>query len=76
MMESSGGVILANPNAPTGKAIPLSAIRRVLDGNPDTVVIVDEAYIDYGGESVIGLIMNTRTCWWSTHFRNPGPLPE
>ena len=56
LMESSGGVILANPNAPTGKAIPLSAIRRVLDGNPDTVVIVDEAYIDYGGESVIGLI--------------------
>lgn len=56
LMESSGGVILANPNAPTGRAIPLSAIRKVLDGNPDTVVIVDEAYIDYGGESAIGLI--------------------
>ncbi len=56
MMKSSGGIILANPNAPTGKALPLSAIRNVLDGNPDTVVIVDEAYIDYGGESAIGLI--------------------
>ncbi len=56
LMKSSGGIILANPNAPTGKALPLSAIRNVLDGNPDTVVIVDEAYIDYGGESAIGLI--------------------
>jgi histidinol-phosphate aminotransferase len=56
LMESSGGIILANPNAPTGKALTLSAIRRVLDGNPQSVVIVDEAYIDYGGESAIDLI--------------------
>ncbi len=56
LMNSSGGIILANPNAPTGKALPLSAIRDVLAGNPDTVVIVDEAYIDYGGESALGLI--------------------
>ncbi len=56
LMHSSGGIILANPNAPTGKALPLTAIRDVLIGNPDTVVIVDEAYIDYGGESAIGLI--------------------
>jgi histidinol-phosphate aminotransferase len=56
LMKTSGGVILANPNAPTGKAIPLSAIRSVLDGNPDRVVIVDEAYIDYGGETAVGLI--------------------
>ena len=56
LMQSCGGVILANPNAPTGKVIPLEAIRLLLEGNPDTVVIVDEAYIDYGGESAVGLV--------------------
>lgn len=56
LMRSGGGIILANPNAPTGRALPLSAIRRVLDGNPDTVVVLDEAYIDYGGESAVALI--------------------
>lgn len=56
LMQSSGGIILANPNAPTGKALSMTAVRNLLDGNPDTVVIVDEAYIDYGGESVVRLI--------------------
>ncbi len=56
LTKGSGGIILANPNAPTGKALPLSAIRSVVEGNPDAVVIVDEAYIDYGGQTAIGLI--------------------
>lgn len=56
LMKSCGGVVIANPNAPTGKAMPLSVVREVVEGNPDTVVIVDEAYIDYGGESCVKLI--------------------
>jgi histidinol-phosphate aminotransferase len=49
-------VILANPNAPTGLAVPVSDIERILRSNPDNLVLVDEAYIDFGGDSVVGLI--------------------
>ena len=51
-----GGVIFPNPNAPTGCLMPLDEVRRLLDGNPDRVVIVDEAYIDFGGVSAIELV--------------------
>lgn len=52
----NGGVVLANPNAPTGIAVGLDAVERLLLANPDVVVIIDEAYIDFGGESAAGLI--------------------
>lgn len=54
--EPSGGVVIANPNAPTGQAISLDELRRILNGNREQVVIVDEAYIDFGGDSAVGLI--------------------
>lgn len=52
----NGGVVFPNPNAPTGLAVGLSFIREVLDHNQDVIVIVDEAYIDFGGESALALL--------------------
>lgn len=52
----NGGVIFPNPNAPTGVLLPLEEVEGIIRANPDVVVIVDEAYIDFGGESALPLI--------------------
>ncbi len=54
--RDNGGVVLSNPNAPTAGLLSLGAVARILEHNEDRVVIIDEAYIDFGGESAIGLI--------------------
>lgn len=54
--RENGGIIFPNPNAPTGELMPLDAVEQMVAAHPDVVVIVDEAYIDFGGCSALPLI--------------------
>ncbi|MBN1892263.1 MAG: histidinol-phosphate transaminase [Clostridiales bacterium] len=55
-LKQEGGVAIANPNAPTGMSISVDSIRRILGANPDRIVLIDEAYVCFGGQSCVGLL--------------------
>lgn len=54
--RENGGIVIANPNAPTGILAPLEMIEDIIAHNPDSIVIVDEAYVDFGGVSALSLL--------------------
>ncbi|MDY1018042.1 histidinol-phosphate transaminase [Pseudomonas coleopterorum] len=54
--KPNAGIIFPNPNAPTGCLLPLEAVEQIVSASPDSVVVVDEAYVDFGGETAIKLV--------------------
>ncbi|MFT3961434.1 histidinol-phosphate transaminase [Propionivibrio sp.] len=59
-LRENGGIVIANPNAPTGQLLPLADIARLAEAHPRSVLVVDEAYVDFGGETAVALVRRLR----------------
>lgn len=68
-IADNGGVVLTNPNAPTGIYKSLEAIEAIIKTNQDVVVIIDEAYINFGGETALPLLKNMIMSLLHEHFQ-------
>ena len=55
-LRENGGIVICNPNAPTGLAEPLEVLEKIISGNQESIVLVDEAYIDFGGQTALPLL--------------------
>lgn len=68
--KANGGVVFPNPNAPTGKLMPLDEIEDIIEHNQDVIVVVDEAYVDFGGRVRFHSLTNMIMSSWYRHSRN------
>lgn len=69
-------IVIANPNAPTGLSLPIDAIEKITASNPNNLVIIDEAYVDFGEKARYASLINTKICLWFRHFQSRCSLAE
>ena len=73
--HEAGAIVIANPNAPTGIALPRAEIAKLVEDHSEIPVLVDEAYVDFGGEAWFRLLSIIRTCWSCRRCRSRGRSP-
>lgn len=72
--RDNGGIIIANPNAPTGIVKSLVAVENLLEANPRSIVIIDEAYINFGGQSAVPLLAKHKNLFITRTFSKDASL--